>query len=181
MREAIINKTITSLKKRLEESNNIIKIQNEEGFVTDATFTFNEPLTDKEINQFMQKLGYELPDDYRAFLKICNGCSLFDHPVYGGESYLYKLEDILSLTYEDPSEGYLKLGYFYQDNIVIDLKKYKDGQSNYLLVKGHIDHFYEAREINMNFELWFDRFIMCQGSKFWNWSLYTADNYYRLR
>ncbi|WP_232510151.1 hypothetical protein [Paenibacillus crassostreae] len=82
----------------------------------------------------------------------------------------------MSLTYEEPAEGYLKIGYFYQDNIVIDLKKYKEGQKNYLLIKGHIDHFYEARELNMNFELWFDRFIVSQGSKFWTWSIYTTEN-----
>lgn len=123
MSEAIIIKTITSLKKRLAENNNIITIQLDEGYVTEATFKFNAPLTDKEIKQYIQELGYDLPTDYKDFLKICNGCNLFDHPMYGGESYLYRLEDIMSLTYEDPSEGYLKIGYFYQDNIVIDLKK----------------------------------------------------------
>ncbi|MBD7966645.1 SMI1/KNR4 family protein [Paenibacillus gallinarum] len=181
MSETIIDKTIISLKKRLSENNNLLILQLNEGYVTEPTCNFNEPFTDKGIKQYIQELGYDLPSDYIAFLKICNGCNLFDHPVYGGESYLYRLEDIKLLTYEEPTEGYLKIGYFYQDNLVIDLKKYSEGQKNYLLVKGHIDNFYEARELNMNFELWFDRFIMSQGSKFWTWSNYTAENYYYLR
>ncbi|MDQ0897567.1 hypothetical protein QFZ80_001395 [Paenibacillus sp. V4I7] len=75
----------------------------------------------------------------------------------------------------------MKIAYIYQDNIVINLDAYNEGSNNYLMVKGHIDHFQESRPLLMNFELWFDRFIMSQGAKFWNWSIYDAENYYRLR
>jgi len=53
--------------------------------------------------------------------------------------------------------------------VVIDLKAFNAGERNYLLVKGYLDQFSEARKLNMNFELWLDRFIMCQGALFWNW------------
>ncbi|MDQ0112464.1 SMI1/KNR4 family protein [Paenibacillus harenae] len=177
----LINKTIGSLKKRLENNNELLELQLGEGYLTQATCKFNEPANENDLLEFQKKLGYKLPEDYFNFLTICNGCSLFDHPQYGGEAYLYKWQDIEDATYEEPYEGYIKIAYIYQDNIVIDLKAYREGSHNYLMVKGHIDHFHEARPLNMNFELWFDRFIICQGDKFWNWSMYTAENYYRLR
>lgn len=177
----IIARTISSLKKRLESNNNVLILQLEEGFITEATCTFYEPVSDAELEAFSDRIGYQLPDDYAAFLKIANGCRLFDDPNYGGENYLYSLEEILQFTYEEPSEGYLKIGYFYQDNIFIDLNLFNHGQKNYLFVKGHISQFSEGRPLHMNFELWFDRFVISQGTKFWNYSIYTAENYYSTR
>ncbi|KQY84137.1 hypothetical protein ASD24_10155 [Paenibacillus sp. Root52] len=176
----LIYKTIDSLKKRLD-NNNLLELQLQEGYLTQATCTFNEPADESDLIEFQRTLGYELPNDYINFLKISNGCSLFDHPQYGGEAYLYKWQDIQEATYESSNEGYLKIAYIYQDNIVINLKKYSEGSNNYLMVKGHIDNFDESRPFNMNFELWFDRFIISQGDKFWDWSIYTAENYYKLK
>ncbi|WP_338542385.1 SMI1/KNR4 family protein [Paenibacillus tundrae] len=176
----LIYKTIDSLKKRLE-NNNLLELQLQEGYLTQATCTFNEPADESDLIEFQRKLGFELPNDYINFLKISNGCSLFDHPQHGGEAYLYKWQDIQEATYESSNEGYLKIAYIYQDNIVIDLKKYSEGSNNYLMVKGYIDNFDESRPFNMNFELWFDRFIISQGDKFWDWSVYTAENFYKLK
>jgi len=173
-----IDKTINALKQRLQENNGVIRIQSAEGHLTYGTCKFFEPLDNKEILSFEKELGYKLPEDYIRFLQITNGCKLFDHPEYGGESYLYGLYDIFELTYEEPNDGYLKIGYFYTNNIVIDLRAFNAGDLNYILVKGHIDQFYEARKLNMNFELWLDRFIMSQGALFWNW-LITAEKYYK--
>src|SRR5690606_1570806 len=133
-----------------------------------------------ELIKFQESLGYNLPVDYWNFLRLCNGCQLFDHPIYGGESYLYPYNVIADQTYEEPNDGYLKIGYIYQDNLVIDLRAYKNGSSNYLMVKDHIDHFIEAKPLNMNFEMWFDRFVVCQGQKFWEWPSITAEDYYRI-
>jgi len=176
----LIFKSINSLKKRLE-NNELLELQLDEGYLTQATCKFSEPASENDLLEFQKKLGYKLPNDYINFLMITNGCSLFDHPQYGGESYLYKWQDIKKVTYEEPNDGYLKIAYIYQDDIIIDLKAYNNGSNNYIMVKGHIDYFHEARPLNMNFELWFDRFIISQGVKFWNWSIYTAENYYTLR
>ncbi|MCU6712996.1 SMI1/KNR4 family protein [Paenibacillus sp. J5C_2022] len=157
----------------------MITVQSEEGSISQVQFRFRPPLTEQDICSFEKDIGYELPFDYRQFLKICNGCDLFSHPEYGGEAYLFGLRDIHEQSYEEPGEGFLKLGYFYGDNIVIDLNKVKVGDLNYLLVKDAIDHFYEARELHMNFELWLDRYIMCGGASFWNWHVYGADRYYQ--
>ncbi|AFH62872.1 SMI1/KNR4 family protein [Paenibacillus caseinilyticus] len=177
----VIYKTICSLKERLHEGNGLLDIQLQEGYRAKTTCKFNIPALAEDLLSFQKGLGYKLPEDYYNFLTICNGCSLFDHPQYGGEAYLYPWQDIAQFTYEEPDEGYLKIAYIYQDNIVINLNAYNEGNNNYLMVKRHTEHFHEARPLMMNFELWFDRFIMSQGEKFWNWPLYNAENYYRLR
>ncbi|MCF2946428.1 SMI1/KNR4 family protein [Paenibacillus tarimensis] len=179
----LINKTLKSLKKRLNNNNDLLELQLGEGYLTEAKCTFNEPINEKDLLDFEKEFGLRIPEDYYNFLTITNGCSLFDHPEYGGEASIYRWQDTMDATYEDPKEGHKKLiiAYIYQDEIVIDLKAYNEGLSNYLMVKGHIDHFHQARPLNMNFELWFDRFIICQGEKFWTWPIYTADNYYKLR
>lgn len=178
--EYIVDKTINSIRKRLLE-NGQIQLQMSEGYITEGTCKFYDPVDEKELNDFIKELGYQLPEDYKRFLQITNGCRLFDHPIYGGESYLYGLIEIPQQTYEEPNEGYLKIGCIYQDNIVIDLKAYSEGNLNYLLVKDHIEPFHDSRKLNMNFELWLDRFVVSQGSKFWDWPIYTAENYYRLK
>jgi len=173
-----IDKTIRSLKKRLVENNNILLLQLEEGYITETTCTFNEPISEEDLGSFEKQLGYKLPPDYKEFLRITNGCRLFDHPKFGGENYLYALQDIKNITYEEPNEGFLKVGNFYEEDIYIDLKLFNSGEKNYLFVKYNIDQFHEGRALRSNFELWFDRFVISQGTKFWNYSVSTAENYY---
>lgn len=173
-----IDKTISSLKKRLKENKNVLILQLEEDYITETTCTFNEPISKEELSSFEKPLGYKLPYDYKKFLRITNGCRLFDHPEYGGENYLYALQDTKKITYEEPNEGFLKIGNFYEEDIYIDLKLFNSGEKNYLFVKYNIDQFHEGRALNMNFELWFDRFVISQGTKFWNYRISTAENYY---
>ncbi len=33
--------------------------------------------------------------------------------------------------------------------------------------------------MKLNFEIFLDRYIMSQGADFWEWNIYTAENYYR--
>lgn len=181
MEEFIIEKTVSSLKKRLASNNNILILQLEEGNISEASCTFYDPISEDTLTEFSNCVGHRLPDDYVKFLRLSNGCRLFDHPYYGGENYLYGLQEIFHHTYEEPSDGYLKIGYFYQENIFIDLKLFVNGEKNYLFVKEHISQFSEGRPLYMNFELWFDRFVISQGTKFWNYPIYTAETYYTAR
>lgn len=169
------------MKKRLEENNHVIQIQNEEGHLFDAKCTFNPPASEEDIFNFERQTGFILPPDYKAFLKITNGCRLFDDIDYGGEIELYSLQQIIDLNeHYDQYEGCYDIAYIYQDNIVINSRLISQNRENYLFWKDHIDQFNEAIPLKMNFELWFDRFIISQGTKFWSWSIYTAEHYYRL-
>ncbi|QBP40982.1 SMI1/KNR4 family protein [Paenisporosarcina antarctica] len=178
---SIVKQTLNTLKKRLKENENIIQIQGEGGYLAKVECTFNPPATDEEIKNFERQTGLILPNDYKEFLKISNGCRLFDDIESGGEIELYSLDQIIDLNeHYDEFEGCFDIAYIYQDNIVINSKHYSELKKNYLFWKGHIDQFEEAIPLEMNFELWLDRFIISSGAKFWSWSIYTAENYYKL-
>ena len=170
-----VKQTIQVLQRRLEAGNHTIQVQAEDGYLYTATCTFNPPATDEEIEKFEDQTGFILPDDHKEFLKITNGCRLFDDVEYGGEIDLYSLEQITEYNqHYDEYEGCYDIAYIYQDNIIINSKLVSQNKGNYLFWKGHIEHFHEARPLNSNFELWFDRFVVCQGTKFWWWPIYTS-------
>ncbi|MDQ0229220.1 SMI1/KNR4 family protein [Metabacillus malikii] len=177
----IVKQTINSLIKRLNENGNIIQVQTNEGYLYNANCTFNPPASDIDISNFEKSTGLILPVDYKEFLKMTNGCRLFDDINYGGEIELYSLEKIIEFNHKgyDECEGCYDIAYIYQDNIVINSKLVSQDKRNYLFWKDHIEQFYDAVPLKMNFELWFDRFVVCQGAKFWWWSLRTGENYYK--
>jgi cell wall assembly regulator SMI1 len=150
----------------------MIQVQAEEGYILNATCTFNPPASDSEIFNFEQHTGYSLLADYKRFLKISNGCRLFDHVTYGGEIQLYSLQEIIDYNQAyDAFEGCFTftIAYVYQDHIVINSKWVLQNDQHYMYWKGHIESFDEARPFSMNFETWLDCFIVCQGAKFWLW------------
>ena len=165
MAQRLVEKTIEALQKRLADSHNSLCIQGEGGFTYNATCTFYPPATDEQIAYVEKQTGYKLPDDYKTFLKITNGCRLFDDVHYGGEAYLYSLQQLVEYnSFYDPFEGCFSVAYIYQEQIVINSER-----EPYLFWKGHIDHFQEARPLQLTFEQWLARFIVCHGTKFWRW------------
>src|SRR5688572_18138795 len=85
-----VEEAINQMKKKLAENNQVIEV-NEDGFTYKATCTFNSPASDEQIHSFEKKTGLFLPEDYKEFLKITNGCRLFDNVESGGENDLYSL------------------------------------------------------------------------------------------
>ncbi|WP_088070058.1 SMI1/KNR4 family protein [Gottfriedia luciferensis] len=83
---SIVKRTLASLKKRLEENGNIIRFQGEEGYLSRVECTFNSPASDEELKSFEKETGFILPNDYKEFLKISNGCRLFDDVEYAEKS-----------------------------------------------------------------------------------------------
>lgn len=178
---SLVTQTLNALKTRLQENNNSLQIQNEKGYLYQATCTFNPPASDEEIHHFEKQTGFLLPPDYKAFLKLTNGCRLFDDIHLGGEIELYSLQQIIDLNkHFTPYEGFYAIAYIYQDNILINSSAHSENKRNYLFWKGYIESFEEAKPLDSNFELWLDRFIVSQGVKFWWWSVYTAENYYEV-
>lgn len=178
---SIVIQTLNTLKKRLNENHNILQIQDKEGYLYNANCTFNPPASEEEIQNFEKQTGLLIPPDYKAFLKITNGCRLFDDITFGGEIELYSLKQIIELNeHYERYEGCYDIAYISQDNIVINSESYSQNKRNYLFWKSQIESFEEAAPLESNFELWLDRFVVSQGSKFWWWPIYTAENYYRL-
>ncbi|MEK4628572.1 MAG: SMI1/KNR4 family protein [Solibacillus sp.] len=168
--QRLIDQTLKALQTRLAENKNMIQVQVEGGDVFNATCTFHPPATENEILDFERQTGYRLPADYKNFLKISNGCRLFDHVTYGGEIQLYSLQELIDYNQVyDAFEGCFTIASVYQDHIVINSKHVLQNKQYYLYWKGSIESFEDARPLSINFETWLDRIIVCQGTKFWLW------------
>lgn len=170
---SLVDKTLTGLKNCLADGKRMV--QNEEGFVEEMTFEFREPATDKEFQNFISSTHIQLPEDYQAFLRLHNGAVLFQ-PWFGGQFELYGVSEIL-----EHKRGGLFLENWYPigdqngSYLLIDSDKVNQNKNDYLLWWDS-SIYEDARNLNLNFELWLDRFIISQGTNFWDWPRYTPHN-----
>ncbi|MGE6489912.1 SMI1/KNR4 family protein [Paenisporosarcina sp. NPDC076898] len=150
------------------------------GRLTSVTSSINKPNEEKNVLQFEEKIGYRLPDDYRLFLVKFNGVKIFqellDGRNIGGGLELFSIQEIVqNLEYMDPNNKLLPIGKVEQQFLTISLEAIEKKNPNYLFLLDHIDG---PRSLHLNVELFLDRFIVSQGSVFWEWPIYTAVNYY---
>lgn len=164
-----------SLKQRL--SDNLLIIQNENGFLGEASFEWNEPAEEESIKKIEVEIGL-LPDAYKEFLRISNGAFMFRDIKYGQWGcHILRVEELLSVTNQVKKRGY-KLSESWivyatwlgdGDLLIFDLSKYNAGERNYI-IDG--DQGYQTDEwdyIKGDFSKWFDRLIVAQGAKYWRW------------
>ncbi|MFE9944939.1 SMI1/KNR4 family protein [Bacillus velezensis] len=174
-----VEKTLQGLKELIDEKG-CLKILGNEGAPLETECTFFKGATDLEIESFEKKIKVSLPEDYKSFLKLHNGARIFDLLIYGenvgGGLHILNLEEIEKYM----QNGFLEpqfipvahlLDGFY---LLIDKTKMST-DPNYLWFRGFIEY----EPMQLNFEIFLDRYIMSQGANFWEWNIYTAENYYR--
>ncbi|MDM5283702.1 SMI1/KNR4 family protein [Peribacillus castrilensis] len=178
-----IQNTLTGLKKLLN-SNDQMKIISYEGEVREITCSFNSEAVTAEIEKFENENSIKLPEDYKEFLTLHNGARIYESIEEDGE----KLGDGLEIFSLDEIKQYQEIEYLSEHGIpiahllndcylILDTEKLKSGDPNYL----NILEFTELSSLNLNFEIFLDRYIISQGEAFWSWPIYTAENYYRTR
>ncbi|MGE6683475.1 SMI1/KNR4 family protein [Paenisporosarcina sp. NPDC076907] len=150
------------------------------GRLTSVISSINQSDEEKNVLQFEERIGYRLPDDYRLFLMKFNGVKIFqellDGRNIGGGLELFSIQEIVeNLEYMDKKSKLLPIGKVEQQFLVISLEAIEKKNPNYLFLLDHIDG---PRPLHLNLELFLDRFIVSQGSVFWEWPIYTAENYY---
>lgn len=170
-KHSLVRNTYNGLKKRLELSDQYIYMQDRDGNVDRYTCElFNRSVSDKEIEHLITSTGLDIPTEYLEFLKVSNGCSLFNHELFGGENLLFPIDQVEYLYNNvNKATGYLQIGTIFDDSIVIDCNRYKNRDDNYLLVGPSTSSFDNLRDIKCNFETWFYRFVITNGSQFWLW------------
>jgi hypothetical protein len=148
---------------------------------------FSPPASPEKIQALENRLGMPLPDDYRRFLTLHDGAQLFNQVCsfeptgeieLGGGLWIFSLAEIDACDFKSP-EGWVPVASYSKIIVIIDCNRYHNGTQNYLLVKTEEEPFYEANKIHCNFDLWLERMILTGGEKFWEWSWYTADSYYK--
>lgn len=180
-----VHKTVNGLKSLLDEKG-AIKLFCSEGYIMECLVTFSpNQAALNEILNFEAKYQLKLPDDYQKFITQHNGAKIFevlaDGENIGGGLYLFSLEEIEEeLKYEDLFEGIngIPIGHLLEGcHLMIDKDKLDKGDPNYLF----IFQLGEYTPLNVNFEIFIDRYIQSNGATFWEWRYYTAENYYRTR
>lgn len=168
---------VEALKKRISEKGTLL-IQNEEGSVSEAGFDWNSPATDEDLEQFEKSTGIALPDDYKAFLKISNGATLFKDVEYGQWGcQILALDQLIVATQDlrnygqDLTEASIVFATWLGDGdtLLFDLRKYQNEGKNYIIDGDAGYNFEEWEYIKGNFGKWIDRLIVSQGAKYWRW------------
>jgi len=138
-------------------------------------FTWNAPATQSEIEKLEKEKGIFLPYEYKKFLLLSNGATLFET---SGEESGYKflgITEIILSTEEMKQWGYdlkeewfvfMKVLYSY-DVLIFDLSQ-KD--TNKYIIDGDVG--YPSREwtyLSGGIDKLFARMYQCNGSMYWRW------------
>lgn len=169
MEQVRVKNTLDALVCRLKEGNNFLSIQTRNGRWDNYTCRFNPPASLEKINLLRSVMGYTFPEEYETLMFNTDGCELFAHPTYGGENMIYCIDDVIRYNRQSGYPQRVRVGYIYADNLVIDLEIYRSGDQNYMFVCDSTSHLSESRPLYCSFEIWFDRFIMSNGVKYWDW------------
>ncbi|MFD2700802.1 SMI1/KNR4 family protein [Paenibacillus shunpengii] len=168
------NKGLKGLITRTGDINYRERAYNIDGIEEMYTFKFNSPVsTDIIASKLLVNLEFKLPLDYEDFLSTTDGCRLFEHSQDGSEHDIYGLNEVLTQkeiidsTYEKPE--LLNVAYILQDYIFINLKEASEGKPTYMYVNDCYSPLEYMRSLNCDFQTWLDRFIVCQGNKYWDW------------
>jgi hypothetical protein len=176
---------LENLKRTLNTNGGYIQLPN----TGKTRCNFQPPANPEEIHALETRLDMPLPDDYLRFLMLHDGAQLFNRVCsfeqtgeieLGGGIRIYSLAEIDACDPASP-EGWIPIAAASDSLVIMDCSRYGNGTQNYLLVKGEAEPFFEANKIHCNFDLWLERMILTGGEKFWEWSWYTADSYYRVK
>ncbi|MBB6024135.1 hypothetical protein HNR77_005239 [Paenibacillus sp. JGP012] len=128
---------------------------------------FKPSATEDKIKELTNYFSTSLPLDYINFLRESNGASLFEHLEYGGENFLYSVQDVIH--YNEASDRRIVIANILEDRILIDLDRWSTENQEYLLLCESSNPVEYSGDLHSNFETWLERFIIAQGSKFWYW------------
>lgn len=169
MEQSLVLQTLNGLKQRLSEESTLIK-QGPKGYVCECKFTFNEPATEKEIEEFESFTNWKLPNGLLDFLHIHNGGRFFEDE-YGTFIHLLKLSEMMQYHTDYMPDHYYTIAIYMGSLLIIDSDAVRKGEKAYL-------HWFEAGEfykLNDRFDILLNRWIVAQGEPYWTWSLFKFD------
>lgn len=161
-----IQLTLKALNKRVD-ADGLLEVQQEDGGVEKVEMIFNPPATEEEL----QKLPFIVPEDYKEFLRLHHGGLIFNDPKYGGGFELFTIDQILEFRaipgYDFPDDWF-PIAYGYDSCCLIITDKTVGNGYLYVMETG-VNFEEDDMYIGMTFEDWLEKFIVAQGSKFWEW------------
>jgi hypothetical protein len=175
-KKKLIQLTIQGLKERLDENSNLI-IQKNNGTIQKVKCEFNEPTTLENIKSFEEETKWKIPEDLQSFYMSHNGALIFEGE-YGGGLEIYSLENISQNHLPHMPQKYYPIGYYEGEYLFVDSDKAQKNELRYLLWDDSSSPVDKWQKLNVNFEIWLDRFIVSQGSYFWEWDKMNLEKFY---
>ncbi|MFA9560672.1 SMI1/KNR4 family protein [Evansella sp. AB-rgal1] len=158
--------TIENLKNRLQH--NKLLVQREDGYLEEELFTFHSPASAEEL----KKLPDYIPEELLSFFKKQNGAYLYESPHGGGGTQLFSISE--SLEYKDIWEcpnHFFPIGCGL-DGLWIVCQCIEGTKENVMWI-GEFLNFEDEEQfgkLNIDYSTWLERFVIAQGSSFWEWS-----------
>ncbi|MFC7782905.1 SMI1/KNR4 family protein [Rossellomorea sp. GCM10028870] len=176
----ILNKTLHALKKRLDEKGNM-EIVAEQGNIHTVHCSFNPPIESGDLKAFQEERKWMFPEDFQQFLSQHNGAKMYEMLLgsinIGGGLQIYSIEEIKEINDALKSlYDYIPIGYVLENNLLISRTAIERDDPDYLYIAGTS---LKPEPLHSNLEIFLDRFVVSQGSNFWEWPNYTAKNYYK--
>ncbi|MDL4842134.1 SMI1/KNR4 family protein [Aquibacillus rhizosphaerae] len=156
--------TIETLKKRINQ--NKLVVQKEDGYLAEEVFNFNPPALKEDLD----KLPSYVPADLISLLSKNNGAYLFEHPVNGGGTQLFSIDEIIEYRdIWDCPEYFIPIG-IGMDGLWIVCQYDKETKENYMWIGEFLNFEDDFEKLSIDFSTWLERFIICQGCSFWEWN-----------
>lgn len=181
MCNSIVLKTLSTLKQRLNDGKLIV--QNEQGNTSVVTCSFNLPVEQKDIEVFENNTGWTIPLDYKTFLQQHNGARIFEMLLegninIGGGIQVFSLDEI-KITHSNlqlPKNVY-PIAHLHEVYLLVDNERVINNNLDNLILTDDALGLYN---LQYNFEVFLDRYVVSQGSSFWRWNTHTTEEYYKI-
>jgi len=157
---------------RLNEEEELV-VQTTQGGTYSAVFSFHSPASEEMIEELLNHIKVDLPEDYLNLLRLHNGLELFGSKKFGGAIAFFSIQEILRNleTFREIYSDYdeyglcIPIGHFPDIGfITLNMSKHKVQHNQYILIMGII-----PQTVAGTFEMFFDRLIVSQGSCYWEW------------
>lgn len=141
-----------------------------QGRTVNITCVFNSPATEAEIIQLEKAKGVKFPEEFLHFLRFSNGARLFTTE-YGGGMEFHSINQILEYDLDYMPKNWIPIAYDNGDYLLFDSLKLAHNDLDYLMWHNHEQHFSNPSvRFNISFEKWIERYVIAQGSSFWQWN-----------
>ncbi|MBX4262816.1 SMI1/KNR4 family protein [Clostridium estertheticum] len=170
-------KQITLLKEKTS-TRNTLSYTDIFGQTIEVGFSWKNPASEEEINEFESSNNIKLPKRYKEFLKVSNGAVIYEDIEDGGSGYrILGLTEILESTKHRIEWGYDLKDYCIvfaevmgnSDFLLFDLKKSEDKGNDYI-IDGDTGYPVDEWEyVKGDFFHFINRLITTNGSMYWRW------------
>ena len=172
--------SLAVLKSKLS-TRSTLEVIHEGGYCWEAHFTFNNPVTEENLETLRKDLSLSLPPNYERFLRQSDGALLYYDDNYGQWGFrLYGTKELFAANKrwkdvykEDWPSTYIAFAESLgdADKLVFDVAQPALEGTDYVVIDGDSGYLPSKWTTTAapSFGDWLDRLVVAQGAKYWRW------------